>query len=125
MTTPTPWQKSSFSGGGEGNNCVELAPAPGNAIRLRESDTPTEELTLDTALLNHLLDAVKEDRAPERVTVTFAPDGDLVHLREPSAPDTVVTTTRKKWDAFVLGVRAGEFDHFTRDAQALSGGSSH
>ncbi|MEU8482216.1 DUF397 domain-containing protein [Streptomyces sp. NPDC048641] len=39
-------------------------------------------------------------------------DGDLVHLRETSAPDTVVTTTRKKWDAFVLGVRAGEFDHF-------------
>ncbi|MFD3558965.1 DUF397 domain-containing protein [Streptomyces sp. NPDC058686] len=39
-------------------------------------------------------------------------DGDLVHLRETSAPDTVVTTTRKKWDAFVLGVQAGEFDHF-------------
>ncbi|MEI5099165.1 DUF397 domain-containing protein [Streptomyces sp. PmtG] len=39
--------------------------------------------------------------------------GDAVHLRETDAPDTVVTTTRAKWDAFVLGVRAGEFDHFT------------
>jgi hypothetical protein len=38
--------------------------------------------------------------------------GDLVYLRETSAPDTVVTTTRAKWDAFVLGVQAGEFDHF-------------
>lgn len=35
-----------------------------------------------------------------------------VYLRETSAPQTVVTTTRRKWDAFVLGVQAGEFDHF-------------
>ncbi|NBE56205.1 DUF397 domain-containing protein, partial [Streptomyces sp. YC537] len=27
-------------------------------------------------------------------------------------PDTVVTTKRAKWDAFALGVQAGEFDHF-------------
>ncbi|MCX3060640.1 DUF397 domain-containing protein [Streptomyces beihaiensis] len=39
-------------------------------------------------------------------------DGDLVYLRETSDPANVVTTTRKKWDAFVLGVQAGEFDHF-------------
>ncbi|MFI0237232.1 DUF397 domain-containing protein [Streptomyces sp. NPDC016845] len=40
---------------------------------------------------------------------------DLVYLRETSDPETVVTTTRKKWDAFVLGVQAGEFDHFVAD----------
>ena len=28
MTTPAQWQKSSFSGGGEGNDCVELAATP-------------------------------------------------------------------------------------------------
>ncbi|MET7456596.1 DUF397 domain-containing protein [Streptomyces sp. NPDC005574] len=40
-------------------------------------------------------------------------DGEApVYLRETSAPDTVVTTNRRKWDAFVLGVQAGEFDHF-------------
>ncbi|MEU8957179.1 maleylpyruvate isomerase N-terminal domain-containing protein [Streptomyces sp. NPDC048518] len=39
-------------------------------------------------------------------------DPDAVYLRETSDPDNVVTTTRKKWDAFVLGVQAGEFDHF-------------
>ncbi|WP_405811358.1 DUF397 domain-containing protein [Streptomyces sp. NBC_01520] len=42
--------------------------------------------------------------------------GDLVHLRETGDPDTVVTTTRTKWDAFTQGVRAGEFDHFTEEA---------
>ncbi|MET7616873.1 DUF397 domain-containing protein [Streptomyces sp. NPDC005408] len=45
------------------------------------------------------------------IEVAFGP-GDLVHLRETSDPENVVTTTRKKWDAFVLGVQAGEFDHF-------------
>ncbi|MFE7650670.1 DUF397 domain-containing protein [Streptomyces phaeoluteigriseus] len=35
-----------------------------------------------------------------------------VYLRETSDPDNVVTTNRRKWDAFVLGVQAGEFDHF-------------
>ncbi|WP_128432375.1 DUF397 domain-containing protein [Streptomyces cyaneus] len=42
-------------------------------------------------------------------------DGDgnaPVYIRETSAPDNVVTTNRRKWDAFVLGVQAGEFDHF-------------
>jgi hypothetical protein len=39
-------------------------------------------------------------------------DGDLVYLRETSAPDTVVTTTQAKWEAFARGVQAGEFDHF-------------
>ncbi|MFD5265150.1 DUF397 domain-containing protein [Streptomyces sp. NPDC058335] len=40
-------------------------------------------------------------------------DGEApVYLRETSDPDNVVTTNRRKWDAFVLGVQAGEFDHF-------------
>ncbi|MBO0916853.1 DUF397 domain-containing protein [Streptomyces sp. NBC_01260] len=41
---------------------------------------------------------------------------DLVHLRETSDPENVVTTTRTKWEAFAKGVRAGEFDHFTEPA---------
>ncbi|MEU4089278.1 DUF397 domain-containing protein [Streptomyces aureus] len=45
------------------------------------------------------------------IEIAFGAD-DLVHLRETSDPENVVTTTRRKWDAFVLGVRAGEFDHF-------------
>jgi hypothetical protein len=35
-----------------------------------------------------------------------------VYLRGTSDPETVVTTNRRKWDAFVFGAQAGEFDHF-------------
>lgn len=38
--------------------------------------------------------------------------GEMVYIRETSDPENVVTTTQRKWDAFVLGVQAGEFDHF-------------
>ncbi|MDJ0461635.1 DUF397 domain-containing protein [Streptomyces sp. H27-C3] len=53
------------------------------------------------------------------IEVAFGPE-DLVYLRETSDPDNVVTTTQQKWDAFVLGVQAGEFDHFAdRDFAAV------
>lgn len=51
------WQKSTFSGGPEGE-CVYVATAPDGTIHLRESDTP--HITLTTApeglasLLRHL-----------------------------------------------------------------------
>ncbi|MEU5657433.1 DUF397 domain-containing protein [Streptomyces sp. NPDC047737] len=45
------------------------------------------------------------------IEIAFGP-GELVHLRETSDPDTVVTTTAEKWEAFARGVVAGEFDHF-------------
>ncbi|WP_306332268.1 DUF397 domain-containing protein [Streptomyces sp. KL118A] len=43
MSTPDKWQKSSFSGSGDGNACVELASTDAY-IRLRESDEPATEL---------------------------------------------------------------------------------
>ena len=51
------WQKSSFSGGGEGNACVELAATP-TTIHLRESDTPTTHLTTTPTPLAHLHQAI-------------------------------------------------------------------
>lgn len=51
------WQKSSFSGGADGNECVELS-AVRNAILLREGDDPTRILAVTrhgaAALLRHL-----------------------------------------------------------------------
>ncbi|WP_116209305.1 DUF397 domain-containing protein [Streptomyces olivoreticuli] len=41
---------------------------------------------------------------------TGARDGDIV-IRESDAPEVIVTTTPAKWRAFVLGIKAGEFDH--------------
>lgn len=37
-------------------------------------------------------------------------DGELVQIRTSGAPDFPVIATREEWDAFALGLRAGEFD---------------
>ena len=58
MTTPANWQKSSFSGGGEGNDCVELATTPGS-VHLRESDTPALRLSTTAGAVAHLLCRIK------------------------------------------------------------------
>jgi hypothetical protein len=58
MTAPIKWQKSSFSGGGEGNDCLELAAAP-TTLHLRESDDPTTVLTTTPTSLAHLLHGIR------------------------------------------------------------------
>jgi hypothetical protein len=55
------WQKSTFSGGAEGNACVELAAAPA-CIRLRESDTPATHLRTTPTPLSGLLLHIKAGR---------------------------------------------------------------
>ncbi|MFI9544964.1 DUF397 domain-containing protein [Streptomyces sp. NPDC052016] len=52
------WQKSTFSGGGEGDTCVELAASPGE-IHLRESDTPATALTATPTAMAHLLAGIR------------------------------------------------------------------
>ncbi|MFI5803594.1 DUF397 domain-containing protein [Streptomyces sp. NPDC051561] len=51
------WQKSTFSGGAEGN-CVNVAASPHGTLHLRESDDPDTVLTTGgpqlAALLRHL-----------------------------------------------------------------------
>ncbi|MFD4559316.1 DUF397 domain-containing protein [Streptomyces sp. NPDC058469] len=64
MITPAQWQKSSFSGGGEGNDCVELA-ATSAKVHLRESDTPTTTLTTTPAPVTHLLQAIRIGTFPQ------------------------------------------------------------
>ncbi|MCX5525376.1 DUF397 domain-containing protein [Streptomyces bobili] len=61
MTTPENWQKSSYSGPDDGNDCLELASTP-TTLHLRESDAPATILTTTpTPLtpLTHLLDAIR------------------------------------------------------------------
>lgn len=43
MTTPTNWRKSSYSGGGDGNNCVEIATSS-TRIRIRDSKAPANAI---------------------------------------------------------------------------------
>lgn len=59
MITPGNWQKSSYSGSGDGNNCLQLAATPG-AVHLRESDTPATQLSTAPGPLAHLLLRIKQ-----------------------------------------------------------------
>ncbi|MFI7501118.1 DUF397 domain-containing protein [Streptomyces sp. NPDC049687] len=52
------WQKSTFSDGGNGNTCVELASTP-TTLHLRESDDPTTVLTTTRTPLTHLLHVIR------------------------------------------------------------------
>jgi hypothetical protein len=41
MTAPAEWKKSSFSGGGEGNDCVEIASLH-TRVAIRDSKDPAQ-----------------------------------------------------------------------------------
>ncbi|MFE0255660.1 DUF397 domain-containing protein [Streptomyces sp. NPDC059010] len=61
MIAPLTWQKSSFSGGGTGDSCIEFA-APitsPTSIHLRESDDPATILTTTPTALHALLTTLK------------------------------------------------------------------
>ncbi|WP_416977835.1 DUF397 domain-containing protein [Streptomyces sp. T028] len=57
----TQWQKSSLSGGADGNECVELA-ATETGLLLRESDEPTRILPLTPTTLAALLTRLRSGR---------------------------------------------------------------
>lgn len=59
MTAPTQWKKSSFSGGGEGNDCVEIADLHTH-IAIRDSKVPTRAtLTFPTGAFTAFLETLK------------------------------------------------------------------
>lgn len=62
MTQTLHWQKSTFSDGGDGNTCVELATTATRSIHLRESDTPGTHLTTTPTPLAQLLHGIKRGR---------------------------------------------------------------
>ncbi|WP_189190690.1 DUF397 domain-containing protein [Streptomyces albiflavescens] len=59
MSSPLPWQKSSFSGGGGDTDCLEIATGP-TTLHLRESDHPTTVLSPSPSAFRALLATVKE-----------------------------------------------------------------
>lgn len=59
MTTPDTWRKSSYSGGGEGNACVEIATRL-TRISIRDSKARTRAtLTFPTGAFNPFIEALK------------------------------------------------------------------
>ena len=110
------WQKSSLCGSGD--SCVHVATSPAG-IHITESADPRGTiLTTTPDAFRALLHRLKGEphRTPEApvLDVTTAGDGDTVLLPTSGTPGApAVTTDRHRWNAFVQGVRAGEFDHFT------------
>ncbi|MCL3996130.1 DUF397 domain-containing protein [Streptomyces lavenduligriseus] len=59
MTTSPLWKKSSFSGGGEGNDCVEVAHTHPH-ISIRDSKAPTRAvLTFRAGAFASFVEALK------------------------------------------------------------------
>ncbi|WP_330290790.1 DUF397 domain-containing protein [Streptomyces sp. NBC_00576] len=61
MTNPLPWQKSSFSEGGDGNTCVEIADACTH-IAIRDSKDPARgTLTFPPRAFATFVEVLKRD----------------------------------------------------------------
>ncbi|MFI9171905.1 DUF397 domain-containing protein [Streptomyces lincolnensis] len=59
MITPDNWRKSSYSGGGEGNACVEIADRRTH-IAVRDTKAPTRTtLSITTAAFAAFVNALK------------------------------------------------------------------
>ncbi|MFK4106389.1 DUF397 domain-containing protein [Streptomyces sp. NPDC019531] len=66
MKTRDNWRKSSFSGGGDGNACVEIATHPTH-IAIRDSKTPTRAtLTFPPGPFTAFLEALKSPHPTTR-----------------------------------------------------------
>ncbi|WP_217167029.1 DUF397 domain-containing protein [Streptomyces sp. AC512_CC834] len=66
MGTPGNWRKSSYSGPGDGNSCVEIANSP-TLVAVRDSKTPaTAALAFPPTTFATFVDALK----PAHSTVT-------------------------------------------------------
>ncbi|MFF8099169.1 DUF397 domain-containing protein [Streptomyces sp. NPDC014986] len=62
MTTPDIWKKSSYSGGGEGNACVEVATCHPR-IAIRDSKHPSRTpLSVPAPAFTAFVEALKERR---------------------------------------------------------------
>ncbi|MFI6662636.1 DUF397 domain-containing protein [Streptomyces sp. NPDC050523] len=67
MTTPSQWRKSSFSGGGEGNDCVEIANLH-TRVAIRDSKNPAfGTLSFPTSAFTAFIGTLKEDTSPRPV----------------------------------------------------------
>lgn len=64
MTEPLHWRKSSFSGGGDGNTCVEIAPLR-TRVAIRDSKHPTHgPLSFPAPAFSALIEALKSGDSP-------------------------------------------------------------
>ncbi|WP_378735230.1 DUF397 domain-containing protein [Nocardia brasiliensis] len=115
----TDWFTSTRSN--NGNQCVEVR-FDGDAVLIRDSkyrrnpaNRPADEpvITVTAHEWSTFLDALRRrERTPGALTAHPAAD-DHTTLRH---GDTVLDYTPQEWDAFLLGVRDGEFDRIALTA---------
>ncbi|MBL3669366.1 DUF397 domain-containing protein [Streptomyces sp. M2CJ-2] len=61
----TRWRKSSFSGGGEGNDCVEISEADDARIAIRDSKYPARAaLSVSSPVFAAFVDGLKVQPGP-------------------------------------------------------------
>lgn len=66
MIRPGAWQRSSFSGSGDGNNCVEIATLP-TRIAIRDSKRPTRgTLSFPAAAFADFVASLRSPGTPTR-----------------------------------------------------------
>ncbi|GAA5106591.1 DUF397 domain-containing protein [Nocardia iowensis] len=115
----TDWFTSTRSN--NGNQCVEVR-FDGDAVLIRDSkyrrnpaNRPADEpvITVTAREWTTFLDTLRlRERTPGVLTAHTAADGHTT-LRH---GDTVLDYTPQEWDAFLLGVRDGEFDRIALTA---------
>lgn len=66
MAKDTVWQKSSYSGGNDSSDCVELAATADGAVLLRESDAPADVLAATPTALAALILGLRSGRLGNR-----------------------------------------------------------
>ncbi|MFF1598092.1 DUF397 domain-containing protein [Streptomyces mirabilis] len=70
MDIPDNWRKSSYSDGGDGNDCVEIATSQTH-VAVRDSKVPTEsQLSIPTGAFTTFIDALRTDFAKFRGDTT-------------------------------------------------------
>jgi len=80
MDTPDNWRKSSYSGAGDGNSCVEIANSPTH-IAIRDSKTPARPaLTFPTGAFTAFVEAVASTDVPYGRRPTAGKSADVTHV---------------------------------------------
>nr|BFD84741.1 hypothetical protein StreXyl84_41420 [Streptomyces sp. Xyl84] len=66
MSPRIPWKNSSFSGGGDGNNCVEVASLPTRTLARDSKTLARATLSFSTGVFTVFVDSLKaaEDPCP-------------------------------------------------------------
>ncbi|WP_055693559.1 DUF397 domain-containing protein [Streptomyces prasinopilosus] len=62
MTAPTQWRKSSYSGGGEGNDCVEIADLGGHIVIRDSKRLSRASFSVPTLAFTTFVGALRERR---------------------------------------------------------------